>query len=134
MPWARAAGLRGRSDRDRWALNPRDLGEHLFRHEYGRLVAMVSRRMGVHHLDVIEDAVQTALLAAVESWPEGRLPDNPSAWLFRASYNHAVGALRRRARRARIAEQHKDDQASSAEPARDGCSAMSNRSSCSCQR
>lgn len=82
------------------------LGEHFFRHEYGRLVAMLSRRMGVHHLEAVEDAVQSALLAALESWTTGGLPENPSAWLFRVAHNHVVGELRRRARRERLAERH----------------------------
>lgn len=80
------------------------LGEHFFRHEYGRLVAMLSRRMGVRHLEAIEDAVQSALMAACESWTIGSLPDNPSAWLFRVAHNHVVGELRRRARRERLVE------------------------------
>ncbi|HVR19239.1 MAG TPA: sigma-70 family RNA polymerase sigma factor [Polyangiaceae bacterium] len=80
-------------------------GEHFFRHEYGRLVAMLSRRVGVHHLEAVEDAVQIALLAAVETWPKGEVPENPSAWLFRVAQNHFVGELRRRTRRDRISEE-----------------------------
>jgi len=56
------------------------LAEHFFRHEYGRLVAIVSRRVGVQHLEAIEDAAQSALLAAVESWAtraRHRLRENP---------------------------------------------------------
>ena len=37
------------------------LVEHFFRHEYGRLVATLARMVGVQHLEVVEDAVQTAL-------------------------------------------------------------------------
>jgi RNA polymerase sigma-70 factor (ECF subfamily) len=80
------------------------LGEHFFRHEYGRLVAILSRRVGVHRLEAIEDAVQLALLAAVESWPRASVPDNPSAWLYRVAHNHFVGELRRRARRDELDE------------------------------
>ncbi|WP_437745025.1 sigma-70 family RNA polymerase sigma factor [Sorangium sp. So ce302] len=82
------------------------LGEHFFRHEYGRLVAMLSRRVGTRHLEAVEDTVQLALLAAVESWSKGAVPENPSAWLFRVAHNHLVGELRRRARRDELAEQH----------------------------
>lgn len=69
-----------------------------FRQEYGRLVAMLSRRVGVHHLDVVEDAVQNALLAAVETWPKGGMPENPSAWLYSVAYKRCAGELRRCAR------------------------------------
>jgi RNA polymerase sigma-70 factor (ECF subfamily) len=82
------------------------LGEHFFRHEYGRLVAMLSRRVGVRHLQAAEDAAQAALVAALESWTTGGLPENPSAWLFRAALNNLVGELRRRGRRERLLEEH----------------------------
>jgi RNA polymerase sigma factor (sigma-70 family) len=90
--------------------------EHFFRHEYGRLVAMLSRRVGVHHLEAVEDAVQSALLAALESWTRNGTPDNPPAWLFRAAHNQVVGALRKRARRDRITEQHALEEAPADEP------------------
>jgi RNA polymerase sigma-70 factor (ECF subfamily) len=72
--------------------------KHFFRHEYGRLVAMLSRRFGVHHLDVVEDAVQNALLAAVESWPQSSAPESPSGWLYSVAYKQCAGELRRRTR------------------------------------
>ena len=84
-----------------------ELGEHFFRHEYGRLVAILSRRVGVFHLEAVEDAVQYALLMAVETWPKEAVPENPSAWLFRVAHNRFVGELRRRARHAAVAEQHR---------------------------
>ena len=83
-----------------------DLVEHFFRHEYGRLVAVLSRRVGVQHIEVVEDAVQSALLTALESWTHGRLPGNPSAWVFRVASNELMGHFRQRANRQRIVEQH----------------------------
>lgn len=79
------------------------LGEHFYRHEYGRIVAMLSRRVGLRHLASVEDAVQAALLASVEAWPRAGVPDNPSAWLYRVAYNHVIGELRARVRRDRLA-------------------------------
>jgi RNA polymerase sigma factor (sigma-70 family) len=87
-------------------LSTRRLAEHFFRHEYGRLVATLARRIGVRHLDAAEDAAQSALLAALESWTIGSVPDNPSAWLFRVAENRLVGELRQGARRHRLLEQH----------------------------
>jgi RNA polymerase sigma-70 factor (ECF subfamily) len=69
-----------------------------FRHEYGRLVAMLSRRVGVRHLEIVEDAVQHALLAAVESWPRTSVPDNPGAWLYRVAKNRFIDEIRRERR------------------------------------
>ncbi|HEY6176446.1 MAG TPA: sigma-70 family RNA polymerase sigma factor [Kofleriaceae bacterium] len=90
-------------------------GEPFFRHEYGRLVAMLSRRAGMQHLDAVEDAVQSALLAALASWTTGGQPDNPSAWLFRAAYNHLIGELRRRGRSDRLAARYAREATESAE-------------------
>lgn len=81
-------------------------GAHFFRHEYGRLVAMLVRRVGAGHLEAIEDAVQSALLAAVESWPRTVAPDNPSAWLYRVAHNQLAGELRRGARQGALAVEH----------------------------
>src|SRR6185312_16694924 len=75
------------------------LPEHYFRHEFGRLVSVLSRRFGVHRVELCEDAVQTALLRAVQSWPQRGLPDDRSAWLYRVAMNEVLGVLRR-ARRA----------------------------------
>ncbi len=82
------------------------LVEHFFRHEYGRLVATLSRRVGVQHIEAVEDAVQSALMTALESWTVGGLPANPSAWLFRVAHNDLVGELRQQTRRLRILEQN----------------------------
>jgi RNA polymerase sigma-70 factor (ECF subfamily) len=87
-------------------LSAPSLGEHFFRREYGRLVAMLSRRVGVRHLEAAEDAAQSALLAALECWTTGGVPDNPSAWLYRVAHNSLLEELRRRARRDRLVEKH----------------------------
>jgi RNA polymerase sigma-70 factor (ECF subfamily) len=90
-------------------LSSSQLDTLFFRHEYGRLVAMLSRRVGTRYLEAVEDAAQSALLAALESWTKGSVPDNPSAWLYRVAHNHVLGELRRRARRERLAERHADE-------------------------
>lgn len=67
---------------------------------------MLSRRMGLQHLQTVEDAVQSALLAAFERWTAaGSLPDNPSAWLYQSALNNVIGELRQRARRDRLAQE-----------------------------
>ena len=82
------------------------LVEHFFRHEYARLVAVMVRRSGVQHIAAIEDAVQSALMKALEVWKLTGTPDNPSAWLFRVAHNNLIGDLRQRTRRRRILEQN----------------------------
>ncbi len=81
--------------------------EHFFRHEYGKLVASLSWRVGVGYSEDVEDAVQFALMAALETWTKSGQPDNPSAWLFRVASNHLIGGLRQKANRSRLLEQNK---------------------------
>ena len=71
-------------------MTARGLVEHFFRHEYGRLVAMLTRRVGVRHIELVEDAVQSALMAALSVWTEQAMPNDPGAWLYRAAYNRLV--------------------------------------------
>jgi len=85
------------------------LVEHFFRHEYGRLVAILSRRVGVQHIEAVEDAVQSALMKALEAWTIAGLPNNPSAWLFRVAHNDLMGELRQRTGRRRILEQYANE-------------------------
>lgn len=59
--------------------------EHLFRHEYGKLVALLIRRLGIQYLDNIEDGVQWAMAQALDSWSRVKLPTEPTAWLYRVS-------------------------------------------------
>ena len=86
-----------------------NLVEHFFRHEYGRLVAILSRQVGVQHIETVEDAVQSALMKALEAWMIAGLPENPSAWLFRVAQNDLIGELRQRTNRSRILEQYAND-------------------------
>ncbi|MCR9199313.1 MAG: sigma-70 family RNA polymerase sigma factor [Planctomycetaceae bacterium] len=74
---------------------------HFFRHEYGRLVALLSCRMGLEHLEDVEDAVQSALMSALEHWTVSGVPDNPSAWLFRTARNRVLDSFRQQGRHER---------------------------------
>lgn len=75
---------------------PAALLEHLFRHQAGRMVAHFSRIFGPAHIQLAEDAVQEAMLRALQSWPYQGVPENPPAWLFRAAHNSAIDTLRRK--------------------------------------
>ncbi len=69
--------------------------EHLFRHESGKMVATLTRIFGVEHLTLAEDVVQEALVRALQTWPFYGVPQNPSAWIMRASRNLALDVVRR---------------------------------------
>jgi RNA polymerase sigma-70 factor (ECF subfamily) len=61
------------------------------------------RRVGVRHIELVEDAVQHAMVAALAAWVRGA-PDEPTAWLYRVAYHKLVQDLRREHGRARILE------------------------------
>ncbi|HEY5808399.1 MAG TPA: DUF6596 domain-containing protein [Povalibacter sp.] len=67
----------------------------LFRHEAGRLVAILTKRVGPSRLDLVEDAVQDALVSAMRTWPLQGIPRNPSGWLHTAARNALTDRFRR---------------------------------------
>lgn len=84
--------------------------EHWFRRELGRLISMLSRRFGVSRMELCEDAAQTALLRATQSW-SSQLPDNPGSWLYRVAHNYVLDELRREKRDQRYLAEVQDDYA-----------------------
>jgi RNA polymerase sigma factor (sigma-70 family) len=71
------------------------LVEHLFRHESGKMVATLTGIFGIEHLNLAEDVVQEALARALQTWPYRGVPENPAAWIMRASRNLALDVVRR---------------------------------------
>jgi RNA polymerase sigma-70 factor (ECF subfamily) len=80
-----------------------DIEEHFFRHEFGRIVATLTRLFGVSNFALAEDVTQDAFCRAMETWKIRGLPKNPSAWLITTAKNRAVDILRRE-RTARVSE------------------------------
>jgi RNA polymerase sigma-70 factor (ECF subfamily) len=72
--------------------------ERVFRSEYGRAVAVLTRVFG--DIDVAEDAVQDAFAEAVRRWPAAGLPPGPAGWIITTARNRAIDRLRREAARA----------------------------------
>jgi RNA polymerase sigma-70 factor (ECF subfamily) len=91
--------------------------ERVFRAEYGRAVAVLSRHFG--DIDIAEEAVQDAFTAAVQRWRSAGLPPSPAGWIITTARNRAVDRLRREAsrqdRHAQAALLH-----ASGEPAEEG--------------
>jgi RNA polymerase sigma-70 factor (ECF subfamily) len=72
--------------------------EQIFRTEYGRAVAVLTRVLG--DLDAAEEAVQDAFTTAVARWPETGLPPRPAGWIITTARNRAIDRLRRESSRA----------------------------------
>jgi len=72
-----------------------EIEEHFFRHEFGRIVATLTRLFGVRNLALAEDVAADAFCRAMETWKLRGLPENPSAWLMATAKNRALDILRR---------------------------------------
>ena len=77
------------------ASSPQQIVDHLFRHESGKMIAVLTRIFGMHNLSLAEDVVQEAFLKAVQTWTFNQVPDNPSAWLMTVARNKALDIIRR---------------------------------------
>ncbi len=60
-----------------------DLIAHIFRQEAGRVIAALYTHM--RDLELVEDAVQDALVHALERWPVDGVPPNPGAWITKVA-------------------------------------------------
>jgi RNA polymerase sigma factor (sigma-70 family) len=69
--------------------------DHLFRHEAGKMVAVLSKLLGLQYLYAAQDIVQDTLLQALTTWSYKGLPGQPKAWLYKAARNKAIDFLRR---------------------------------------
>ncbi|MEP7360681.1 MAG: RNA polymerase sigma factor [Chloroflexota bacterium] len=70
-----------------------DAVDRIFREESGRVVAGLIRAVG--DIDLAEESVQDAFIAALEHWPRDGLPPNPGAWIATTARNRAIDRLRR---------------------------------------
>ena len=80
--------------------------DHLFRHEAGKMTAVLTKLMGIQHLATAEDIVQDTLLQAMQTWSFGTMPENPPAWLYRVAKNKAIDHLRRERKFREISPQY----------------------------
>ncbi len=76
---------------------PRAEIARVFREEYGRAVAVLVRLLG--DIDLAEEAVQEAFVAAVRRWPETGLPPSPAGWIVTTARNRAIDRHRRESSR-----------------------------------
>jgi RNA polymerase sigma-70 factor, ECF subfamily len=71
--------------------------ERVFRAEYGRAVAVLTRVFG--DIDIAEESVQDAFATAVQRWPPAGMPPSPAGWIITTARNRAIDRLRREASR-----------------------------------
>lgn len=75
---------------------------HLFRTEYGRIVAVLCKHFGMRQMAMAEDIAADTFMAACETWPYNGIPREPVAWLYTVAKNKAKNTLQRNATKKRI--------------------------------
>jgi RNA polymerase sigma-70 factor (ECF subfamily) len=71
--------------------------ERVFRQEHGRAIAVLVRQFG--DIDLAEEAVQDAFVAALERWPSMGVPPSPAGWIITTARNRAIDRVRRESTR-----------------------------------
>ena len=74
----------------------------LLREQAPQVLSALVRHYG--HFDLAEEAVQEALLAAAQQWPDEGVPDNPRGWLIRVGSRRLTDLLRSESARRRREE------------------------------
>ena len=76
--------------------------ETTFREEHGRILAALISRFG--DFTLAEDALQDALVNALERWESDGVPRNPGAWLLAVARRRLIDRMRRTTTQERTAE------------------------------
>lgn len=77
-------------------MNNDKLIPHLFRTEYGRIVSVLCKSLGLAHMSDAEDIASETFAKAVETWSYNGIPAQPVAWLYAVARNIALNQLKRR--------------------------------------
>jgi RNA polymerase sigma factor (sigma-70 family) len=67
----------------------------LFRQEFSKMVAVISKTFGLQHIETAEDIVSETFLSAAETWKQKGLPANPTAWLYTVAKQKTLYHFRR---------------------------------------
>jgi RNA polymerase sigma factor (sigma-70 family) len=84
-----------------------ELVSHLFRHEAGKMVSVLTKFFGFEQLEIAQDLVQDTFVLAYESWKLKGNPDNPTSWLYTLAKNKALDYVRRQQKFQKISQELK---------------------------
>jgi len=93
--------------------------DQLFRREWAHLVASLTRALGPSQISLVEDAVNEALMTAMQAWQLASPPRDPRAWLFATAKNRAIDKIRRDRRLVALADQEAEELATHSDDADD---------------
>lgn len=69
--------------------------KQLFQQEFSKMVAVISKRFGLQHIEMAEDIVSETFLQATETWGSKGIPPNPAAWLYVVAKQKTLYQFRR---------------------------------------
>lgn len=69
--------------------------KYLFQQEFSKMVAVISKRFGLKHIELAEDIVSETFLTAADTWGIKSVPENPTAWLYAVAKQKCLYQFRR---------------------------------------
>lgn len=69
--------------------------KQLFQQEFTKMVAVISKKFGLEHIEMAEDIVSDTFLTASETWGMKGMPTNPTAWLYSVAKQKTLYHFRR---------------------------------------
>ena len=76
-------------------MHERELIPNLFREEFSKMVAVISKLFGLQHIEIAEDIVSETFLQATETWKDKGTPPNATAWLYTVAKQKTLYYFRR---------------------------------------
>lgn len=73
----------------------KDLLDNLFRAEFAKMVAVISKRYGLQYMEMAEDIVSDTFLTAAARWERMGTPAQPTAWLYHVARQKTLAYFRR---------------------------------------
>lgn len=72
-----------------------ELIPNLFRQEFSKMVAVISKKFGLQHIEIAEDLVSDTFFQATQTWKDKGIPPNPTAWLYTVAKQKTLYHFRR---------------------------------------
>jgi RNA polymerase sigma factor (sigma-70 family) len=76
-------------------VNEKPLIQQLFKSEYRKIISVLCKLFGAHHIEMAEDITNDTFLLASETWDVKGLPENPTAWLYTVAKNKTKDYFKR---------------------------------------
>ena len=72
-----------------------DILHKLYKQEFTKMVAVISKTFGLGHIEIAEDIVAETFMTATENWRAKSVPESPVAWLYAVAKQKTLYHFRR---------------------------------------